>query len=61
MPKKQSSSRMSSLAGEYADITPMELARRITKRPIKITREVRSLAASVLSQDEVKVQKRKKK
>lgn len=51
--EKQSSPRMSKLAGDFMNITQYELAVKMRKNPHKLVIDIRAMAASVVSQDEI--------
>lgn len=55
-PKKQSSARLSKIAGRYLDITIEEL---FAMEPANVVRDVRALAGSVESQFETPKPKKK--
>lgn len=59
MAKKQSSAKMSKLAGQYVHLTSEQLNKKLWGvDPMRVIRDIRALAASVLSQDETKRQKK---
>jgi hypothetical protein len=53
MPAKQSSSRLSRIASKYVRLSPKRLQELLFENESKTMDDIRSLAASVLSQDEV--------
>ena len=58
MIKRQSSARLSKIAGRYLNITVEEL---FAMDPTLVVKDVRALAASVLSQDEIPAKPKKAK
>lgn len=54
---KQSSATLSTLASKYAKIKSAELAVMVLTNAEQLTRDIRKLAASVMSQDEKRGQK----
>lgn len=55
MAKKQTSSELSSLAAKYLRLTPTEIEMMVYQGAANtLTKDIHKLAASVLSQDEVK-------
>lgn len=58
----QTSDRVSSIAARYHDITPEELVAMLEHAtgPQDVARDIRSLAASALRQDEVKGPRKRK-
>ena len=60
MPVKQSSSRVSTIAGRLLKITAEDIYNlSYPKEMKKLARDIRALAGSIVSQDETKGQKRK--
>lgn len=57
----QTSDRVSSIAARYADITPEELAALMEPAtgPQDVAKDIRTMAASLLRQDEVKGRRKK--
>lgn len=58
MPRKQTRSEVSSLGARIMSLTDREMAIRVLREPATFFAEVRTLAASVVSQDETKGQDR---
>lgn len=50
--KKQTSSKLSSIAARYTKVTRTSLQQALDNNPIALVREIRAIAATALSQDE---------